>query len=353
MKDRPAWDRATLRFVTGPDVVVSQWTNVAHTDLVALVDLLNKAQARLGGPTNPIVLPNPNDPLLSFNPGLVIQPVLSAVRELQMRMFGRVIGDGEILPSSAFVLKLANMAAGGDGTTWAVDGSARARAIKAASAEHHAVGDFGPIVYTRERKNWMRLKEYFDFALTTPRAWSARPSPSMPLKFTCPDGIVRVTDPLLNGVKLMGMRVPQSQRPEITTDKDGGTKEYWRGTSWCGIFAVWAWRQAGLDAKWGYGPMLGGVNLPTSTDLDFLLPGDIVLMKGKENHHAMVAGISADGKEFLTVDGNSGDPTGGQTILHKRSERAEVAGFYSVDTVMSGGAIAYKAAIGGGQPKKK
>lgn len=79
---------------------------------------------------------------------------------------------------------------------------------------------------------------------------------------------------------------------------------------WCGIFCVWALRQAGIDARWqlGVGPEgrihdVGPNNAERTprTDFDNMVPGDI-LVRHHSIHHCIVSAF--DGRKVSTINGN-------------------------------------------------
>jgi hypothetical protein len=80
---------------------------------------------------------------------------------------------------------------------------------------------------------------------------------------------------------------------------------------WCGLFCVWALRQAGVDARWvlGVGPEgrikdagpNGNQERPVHTDFDNMKPGDI-LVRQHAIHHCIVSAF--DGTNLSTINGN-------------------------------------------------
>ncbi|MCC7112705.1 MAG: hypothetical protein IT382_25665 [Deltaproteobacteria bacterium] len=91
------------------------------------------------------------------------------------------------------------------------------------------------------------------------------------------------------------------------------------GKSWCGIWAAHVLREAGADVKWDLnkGKMTGDVTHtvaplfrnPTSYKVEraafeqSIRPGDVITLSGKNNHHAVVTQVNADGT-VDTMDGN-------------------------------------------------
>lgn len=138
------------------------------------------------------------------------------------------------------------------------------------------------------RAGWRRLKQYFDEGVDgwNENKWKDKST--------------------LDGVRIPGRRIPQP-----------GTS----GVSWCGIFATWAVRTAGVETKWRMG--LGPSRLALKFSRD-CRPGDICVMK-EHIHHFIVASI--DGDNMVTVNGNSEN----QAILVKNRPLSCVRYFYSVD----------------------
>lgn len=167
------------------------------------------------------------------------------------------------------------------------------------------------------RAGWKRLKQYFDEAVEgwNPGKWTAHGS----IRFG--KDAIKLTN--LEGVQKPGLRVIQ-----------GDSKP--SGVSWCGIFATWVWRQAGLDqATWvqGLGVRNNGVTL-VNAKTGFQV-GDIIVIRGAEVHHAIVAelpsvydldeGGSLD-TSIITVNGNSLN----QSIrIHNEYKLSDVAYFYT------------------------
>ena len=167
------------------------------------------------------------------------------------------------------------------------------------------------------RAGWKRLKQYFDEAVEgwNPRKWQGRGS----IKFGKDD--IKLTN--LEGVQKPRLRVIQ-----------GDSKP--SGVSWCGIFAAWVWRQAGLDqVQWvsGTGPRNNGVKL-VNEKTGFQV-GDIIVIRGGDVHHAIVAelpsvydleeGGSLD-TSIITVNGNS---TNQSIRIHNEYKLSVVAYYYT------------------------
>ncbi|MBL8954476.1 MAG: peptidoglycan-binding protein [Myxococcaceae bacterium] len=92
-----------------------------------------------------------------------------------------------------------------------------------------------------------------------------------------------------------------------------------RGSSWCGIWACHALQEAGCDVKWDMtkGGMVGNVDHvlgPKFTNPatykaerqafeNSIKPGDVITLKGPQNHHAIVTKVNDDGT-VECMDGN-------------------------------------------------
>jgi hypothetical protein len=300
------------------------------------VSLLNRIPASQGGPDSPLGTPLKGDPLLQFAPD---KRLTSAIEKFQTTHFGSVIAGGWVGPSSATFYRMLMLGMPGDGSIRAIEGTRRAKVLTLANAEVGIVGDPSG---ARERRRWDRLKTYFDESLATPIMWQAKPTAGMPMKFTDLAGVTHQLSQMLDGVRLANRRVPQSNKPE---QKDG--KDFWRGISWCGIFANWIWGSAGLGTKWqlGVGPSSSGARIGISSNVAALMPGDIVVKKGGEVHHALVSCVRPGGKEFETIDGNTAEAGVGQTVARHMIRASDVRYFYSMDSVATNGVV-YTVPIG-------
>lgn len=356
-----------LEFASGRDL--RAWVGLTGSneadDVALVVDLLNKVPASQGGPDKPLAAPRKGDPLLGFSTSWLGE----AIQKFQRAQFGSLTYSGTIGPSSATLYRLIALAGDGsvrpgdgsvrigdgsvrlgdgsvrsgdgsvrlgDGSVHPIEGSKRAEVLKIADAEVGLVGDT-PVA--RERRNWQRLRMYFDESLALPIAWNAKPNSAFPMKVTDSAGTTHQLSQMLDGVRLARRRVPQSQVPENGT--------FWRGVSWCGIFANWAWTKAALGTKWqaNQGPTRGGVEVPRSNNLAALMPGDIVVMKGMTVHHALVARVRPGGREFETIDGNTEEAGEDQTVARHMTKADNVSYFYSMDSVATS-QLAYSAQFG-------
>lgn len=150
--------------------------------------------------------------------------------------------------------------------------------ISAARGEVGQVSDRGG--EDGNKLGWDHLKTYFEAALGDSDIFARGPA--------WRDGIMKagqfVTGPGANG-------------SEVKID-------------WCGIFCVWALRQAGIDARWqiGAGPEgrikdagPNNAERPARTDFDNMLAGDI-LVRHHSIHHCIVSAY--DGSTLSTINGN-------------------------------------------------
>ncbi len=138
------------------------------------------------------------------------------------------------------------------------------------------------------RAGWKRLKQYFDEGVEgwNEQKWKDKAT--------------------YDGVRVPGKRIPQP-----------GTS----GVSWCGIFATWVARSAGIETKWRIGAGPSNLKINFSRDCK---PGDIAVM-AEHVHHFIVASPTAD--SIMTINGNSMN----QAILVKPRPLASVLYFYSVE----------------------
>lgn len=96
---------------------------------------------------------------------------------------------------------------------------------------------------------------------------------------------------------------------------------------WCGAFALWTLKQAGLakDIYWTPGK---GFELQHLNTTGSPLPGDIAYFD-KNQHRSIVESVGADGT-FVTIDGNS---TGGVVKRNVR-RKSDVTAFFSIGRLL-------------------
>lgn len=161
------------------------------------------------------------------------------------------------------------------------------------------------------RAGWASLKSYFDEAV---QGWNEQKW-SMRGKIMVAGGWRDVT--YLQGVQVPTYRVPQPNKPS--------------GVSWCGIFATWVLKKAGIaDAMWvvNKGIVSGKVKIVYGADgFDV---GDVVVFKGAEVHHAIVSEMPSyycGDDSIQTINGNSG----AQSIeVHRKYLAKNVAYYFKV-----------------------
>lgn len=97
--------------------------------------------------------------------------------------------------------------------------------------------------------------------------------------------------------------------------------------AWCGVFALWVLRQAGLtDAKWIVGK---GFIYPLGLEVTYVpKPGDIAYFE-KYQHQAIVGSVNDDG----TVSLINGNGTGG-AVTESRPQKSKVSAFYSIQRLL-------------------
>lgn len=161
------------------------------------------------------------------------------------------------------------------------------------------------------RAGWENLKSYFDGAVKGwgPQNWESRGK--------ILNGGVWKDVTALQGIQVPTYRVPQPSKPS--------------GVSWCGIFASWVWKNSGLsDVQWVVGTGITGSRVQLVMQSSGFTIGDVVVFKGDEVHHAIVAEMPAYycGDDTLrTINGNSG----AQSIeIHRRFRAPNVAYYYKV-----------------------
>ena len=159
---------------------------------------------------------------------------------------------------------------------------------------------------TRLRFGWPRLKTYFDETVIgiTEKWWRQV-------------GDIRVngetkTILFVDGVRGHNWRVPQASLAG--------------GMNWCGIFATWCWRQAGVQVKWNAG------SLTKPDKRAFVVgsspkPGDILVLNNGQVHHGVLLPDDIDAKEFRVVAGNATY----QKVAIETFPRNLVVAYYSLD----------------------
>lgn len=161
------------------------------------------------------------------------------------------------------------------------------------------------------RAGWEVLKSYFDEAVEgwTPQHWQGRGDILVGTEWK------NISN--LEGVQVPTYRVPQPSKPS--------------GVSWCGIFASWVLRKAGLDdVKWVVGAGIVSKKVKQVAGNEGFSVGDVIVIQGGEVHHAIVAGMpdiyEGDGS-LETINGNSGS----QSIeIHSRYFPKNVWYYYKV-----------------------
>ncbi len=105
------------------------------------------------------------------------------------------------------------------------------------------------------------------------------------------------------------------------------------GAAWCGGFALWALKQAGLapELDWTVGKGFifkgnDGKQLPTTKNPK---PGDIAYFNNLQ-HHAIVK--SFDGVTLETIDGNQGP---GEKVTQRKRSPGEVTAFFSIEPLLN------------------
>lgn len=118
-------------------------------------------------------------------------------------------------------------------------------------------------------------------------------------------------------IQYFSLAAPNTWSNEIVKYKRPGLP------SWCGIFALWTLKSAGINVgNWRQGVGISAVSGIKTT----LNPkvGDIAYIE-KNQHHAIVWKV--EGNNIITIDGNSGRQ-GGEITINAR-QRSKFAGFYT------------------------
>lgn len=98
-----------------------------------------------------------------------------------------------------------------------------------------------------------------------------------------------------------------------------------RPRDWCGAFVLWALHRAGLARGWYWEVGKGFLyRLPTTRDPK---PGDVAYFTTNQ-HHAVVTAVRP-----TEVDLVNGNGTGGK-VTRSTAQRANVAGFYSIEPLL-------------------
>jgi hypothetical protein len=104
-----------------------------------------------------------------------------------------------------------------------------------------------------------------------------------------------------------------------------------RALDWCGGFYLWALKVAGVapaSVFWRFdGTGIGSARLRLTKDPQ---PADLAYFT-KNQHHAMVRAVEGDAVHLINGNG------GGKGITLSTVSRGDVAGFYSVAPLLSGG----------------
>lgn len=121
----------------------------------------------------------------------------------------------------------------------------------------------------------------------------------------------------LEGVQCVNMRVPlHGQLPNGD----------WNGLHWCGIFATWVLRQAGVQVKW---INIKGITEQSSGQVakEFggksIQPGDVCVI-AKNSHHFIITDVT--GNSLKTIAGNSFF----QEVAHEDHSVSEIVATYRI-----------------------
>lgn len=99
------------------------------------------------------------------------------------------------------------------------------------------------------------------------------------------------------------------------------------GIAWCGGFALWALKQAGLtEANWEIGKGFASRLLNTTKTPQ---PGDIAYYDQPFQHHAIVEKV--DGNNVYTIDGNQSP---GEQVLERVRPLNAATAYYSIESLI-------------------
>jgi len=131
------------------------------------------------------------------------------------------------------------------------------------------------------------------------------------------------------------VQAAESQLGEQSPDKYWGIVQpamVRTGAAWCGGFALWALKQAGLASNmdWTVGKGfifkgMGNLPLPVTKHPQ---PGDIAYFNNLQ-HHAIVKEVN--GPQLITIDGNQGP---GEQVKIRTRNIGEVTAFYSIEPLL-------------------
>ncbi len=119
-----------------------------------------------------------------------------------------------------------------------------------------------------------------------------------------------------------------SYRP---TDSEAKQQQQPKGIAWCGIFATYAYQQAGLDVHWEWSSGMTGevekrwpwsYSSRAAFEAD-IRPGDVIVGSGPLWHHSIV--VSVTGSRITTISGNT---YYGRIVERSRDQLSDVTAIY-------------------------
>lgn len=140
-------------------------------------------------------------------------------------------------------------------------------------------------------------------------------------------GLVMTRDPRAKVVRIakgqLGVQNPDKYWAVVQPGLMGNPS----GVAWCGGFALWALRQAGLtDATWEIGKGFASRLLRTTKTP---MQGDIAYFDKPFQHHAIVDRV--DGDTLYTVDGNQSP---GEQVALRTRKLGDATAFYSIQSLI-------------------
>lgn len=132
-------------------------------------------------------------------------------------------------------------------------------------------------------------------------------------------------------------QVPTRREIEWSLKQEYGMKVGGQTKHWCGIFAAFILRSAGLDVRW---TLMKGKIVGPSGQIKFrpgkngIQPGDVAIIHAGE-HHFIITDVQIEGNAIRSVDGNTSHQKIRRTqkkLSHDRSKAAaqDIYGYYQV-----------------------
>jgi hypothetical protein len=123
----------------------------------------------------------------------------------------------------------------------------------------------------------------------------------------------------------LGTRDPIKYWRAVTPDEATAQSSVAGKLAWCGVFALWALKSAGLtNANWVFGlGFISPLGLKPTRDPQ---PGDIGYIDQPYQHHAIVESVSGD--TIASIDGNQ------PAVARRTRKRSAFTAFYSIEPLV-------------------